>query len=36
MVVHRGRPQAPGGEADGVNDDVVAAVTSTVIKEIVR
>ncbi|XP_069159494.1 uncharacterized protein [Procambarus clarkii] len=31
----RGRPQAPGGEADGVNDDIVAAVTSSVIKEIV-
>ncbi|KAK8727150.1 hypothetical protein OTU49_009721 [Cherax quadricarinatus] len=31
----RGRPQAPGGEIDGVNDDIVAAVTSSVIKEII-
>ncbi|XP_042887285.1 calpain clp-1-like [Penaeus japonicus] len=31
----RGRPQLPEGEADGVNDDVVATVTSSVIKEIV-
>ncbi|XP_037774314.1 uncharacterized transmembrane protein DDB_G0289901-like [Penaeus monodon] len=31
----RGRPQLPQGEADGVNDDVVASVTSSVIKEIV-
>ncbi|XP_042207805.1 calpain-A-like isoform X3 [Homarus americanus] len=31
----RGRPQATRGEVDGVNDDIVASVTSSVIKEIV-